>query len=185
MDNDSTLATRHAGPARAVRIRARRAEDIGACIAVLARVHAVNGYPMHWPADPPAWLTPHNVVAAWVAEDENSLLGHIALCDAVSDSAAHIWSAAYDLPAERIGVIAKLFVAPNTRGRGVGAALLAEARAEATTRTLCPALEVLGTDRDAIALYERMGWRRVTSVPAPWAHTSEGLAILHYYIAPG
>jgi GNAT superfamily N-acetyltransferase len=163
-------------------IRARRQDEIDACVALLADVHAADGYPMYWPADPPRWLTPDNLLTAWVAEDENTLLGHVALCSAVGDSAAPLWSAASGLTTERIAVVAKLFVAPSARGRGLGTALLAEACAEARTRDLRPALEVLDHDRGAIALYERTGWHRVASAPAPWARASGGEALLHYYL---
>jgi GNAT superfamily N-acetyltransferase len=165
-------------------IRARRRDDIGACVALLADVHAADGYPMYWPADPPNWLAPDNMLAAWVAEHEHALLGHVALCSAVGESAAPLWSAAYGLAPEHIAAVARLFVSPSARGRGLGAALLAKACAEARARGLRPALEVLDHDRGAIALYERTGWRRVASAPTPWALASGGQAVLHYYIAP-
>lgn len=165
-------------------IRARQQDDFVACVALLADVQAADGYPMHWPADPPNWLAPDNMLAAWVAEHEHALLGHVALCSAVGESAAPLWSAAYGLAPEHIAAVARLFVSPTARGCGLGAALLAEACAEARARGLRPALEVLDRDRGAIALYERTGWRRVASAPTPWALASGGQAVLHYYIAP-
>ncbi len=161
-------------------IRARRDDEIDACVALLADVHAADGYPLHWPADASRWLTPDSLLAAWVAEDEQTVLGHVALCGAVGDAAAPLWA----LPPERLAVVAKLFVASRARGRGLGAALLATARAAARSRGLRPALEVLDHDRGALALYERTGWRRVASAPAPWASADGGQAWLHYYLAP-
>jgi GNAT superfamily N-acetyltransferase len=169
-------------------IRIRRHDDVARCVGVLATVHAADSYPLFWPTDPPAWLTPVNLLSAWVAEDEGDVLGHVALCSAVGDAAAPLWSAASTLPAERLAVVAKLFVAPHARGRGVGARLLAQACAEAHRRSLRPALEVLAHDQRAIALYERAGWRRVASVAASWARTCDDQrddhALLHYYLAP-
>jgi GNAT superfamily N-acetyltransferase len=167
-----------------MRIRARRDDEIDACVALLADVHAADGYPLHWPADPPHWLAPDRLLAAWVAEDEQTVIGHVALCGAVGDAAAPLWSAASGLPPEQLAVVAKLFVAPRARGHGVGAALLAHAGAEARRRDLRPAIEVLDHDRGAIALYERTGWRRVASLPAPWASASGDQALLYYYLAP-
>jgi GNAT superfamily N-acetyltransferase len=169
-------------------IRVRRRDDVANCVEVLAAVHAADGYPLLWPADPAAWLTPTNLLRAWVAEDDGRLMGHVALCSAVGDAAAPLWSAASGLPPQRLGVVAKLFVAPSARGRGGGATLLAHACAEAGRRGLRPALEVLAHDKRAIALYERAGWRRVASVPAPWARPSDGQdddqAMARYYLAP-
>jgi GNAT superfamily N-acetyltransferase len=184
MDGRSVDPARNAGCERRTIIRARRPDEIDACVEVLAAVHAADGYPLYWPADPPNWLTPNNLLVAWVAEDRRTLLGHVALCSAVGDAAAPLWSTASGLPPEQIAVVAKLFVAPSARGRGLGEALLVKACAEARRRGLLPALEVLDHDRGAIAFYERMGWHLVASAPALWARASGGQALLHYYIAP-
>jgi GNAT superfamily N-acetyltransferase len=165
-------------------IRGRRPDDLHRCVEVLAQVHAADGYPLRWPADPKLWLTPEHLLAAWVAERDGALAGHVALCDAIGDAGADVWMAASGLAMERLGVIAKLFVAPIARGRGMGATLLNTACAEARGRGMRPALEVLDSDRSAIALYERTGWRRLASVPVPWASTDDGQALLHYYLAP-
>jgi GNAT superfamily N-acetyltransferase len=165
-------------------IRVRRKDEMDACVRILADVHAADGYPLLWPEDPAEWLSPDTLLTAWVAEKEGILVGHVALCSAVGDSSAPLWSTASGLPPDRIAVIAKLFVSPRARGRGLGAALLGEACMEARRRGLLPALEVLDHDRSAIALYERTGWRRVASAPAPWAQTADGQASLFYYFAP-
>lgn len=165
-------------------LRPRQPDDMAACVAVLADVHAASGYPLHWPADPAKWLTSDNLLAAWVAEDEQAVLGHVALCDTEDEPSAPAWSAAAGLPPRQLAAVAKLFVAPHARGRGIGAALLAEACAEARTRGLTPVLEVLDHDRAAIALYERAGWRRVASNPVPWAQAGDAPMLLHVYIAP-
>jgi GNAT superfamily N-acetyltransferase len=184
MGGESVDPAHSAGGERKTIVRARRPDEIGACVELLAAVHAADSYPLYWPEDPPNWLTPKNLLAAWVAEDRCALLGHVALCSAVGDAAAPLWSTASGHPPEQIAVVAKLFVAPGARGHGLGAALLVAACAEARLRGLLPALEVLDRDRAAIALYERMGWHRVASTPALWARASGGEALLHYYIAP-
>ncbi|MGE5333530.1 MAG: GNAT family N-acetyltransferase [Nitrososphaerota archaeon] len=167
--------------------RSRRPDELDACIALMADVHAADSYPLRWPDDPRAWLTPNGLLVAWVAEHEHRLIGHVALRSATGASAASaaVWSGATGLPPDQIAVIARLLVAPDARGHGVGAALLDKAWAEARSRRLWPVLDVIDHSRSAIALYERKGWRRVASVPAMWAQTSSGQPLLHYYIAPG
>jgi GNAT superfamily N-acetyltransferase len=166
-------------------ILTRRESDLDRCVEVLADVHAADGYPLHWPADPVSWLSPANLLIAWIVEGEDGLaIGHVALCVATGDPAAPVWSAASGYPPQRLAVVAKLFISPHARGRGLGAALLTTVCAEARRLDVLPALEVLDHDRSAIALYERAGWRRVASVSAPWAQAAEGQALLHYYLAP-
>ena len=165
-------------------IRARRQDEIAMCVALLADVHVVDGYPTRWPTDPHDWLTPKNLLAAWVAEDKGALLGHVALCAATGDAAAPVWSAASGLPADQIAAVARLFVAPSARGRRLGAALLAAACAEAYSRRLRPALDVVDHDSAAMALYERAGWQRIASAPAPWTLANGERPVLHYYLAP-
>lgn len=120
-------------------IRGRQPDDIDRCVEVLAEVHTADGYPMHWPADPRTWLAPDNLLGAWVTQQEDTLVGHVALCGATEDSAASVWSAASGLPEQRIAVVARLFVAPGARGHGFGAALVVKACAEACFRGLRPA----------------------------------------------
>jgi GNAT superfamily N-acetyltransferase len=165
-------------------IRVREPEDMDRCIALLAAVHATDGYPLHWPADPRAWLTPTSLLAAWVAEHGGMVAGHVALCAVTGDAGAPLWSAASGIPAEGLGAVTRLFVSLEVRGRQLGAALLDEATAGARSRGLLPVLEVLDHDRAAMALYERIGWRRVASAPAAWAQGSGGRPLLHYYLAP-
>lgn len=164
-------------------IRTRAADDIPACIQLLAQVHRSDAYPLHWPAHPDRWLTPSNLVTAWVAEHAGDLLGHIALCSTTGESGVPLWEAASGVPAERMVVVARLFVAPRTRGQRVGFALIDEALAEARAHDLLPVLEVLDHNRAAISLYEGMGWRYITSSPAPWAQGNGVRPLLHYYIA--
>jgi GNAT superfamily N-acetyltransferase len=165
-------------------IRVRQQDDLGGCVSLLGTVHAADRYPLLWPADPAAWLTPANSLRAWVAEGEGGLMGHVALCSAVGDTAAPLWSAASGLPAKGLAMVARLFVAPAARGCGAGAILLTAACDEAHLRSLRPVLEVLDQNQLAIALYERTGWRRVASVPAAWVHRSDSQAALFYYLAP-
>jgi GNAT superfamily N-acetyltransferase len=165
-------------------VRLRRQDDIAACVRLLALVHASDAYPTRWPTDPSVWLTPRNLLAAWVVEEEGAPLGHVALCGAEGDEGAAVWSTACSGAAEQIAEVSRLFVAPTARGHRLGAALLEVACAEAHRRGLRPALKVLEHDQAAIALYEHMGWRRIASTRMPWAVADEAEALLHYYIAP-
>lgn len=163
-------------------IRARSDNDLRECAHLLETVHRVNGYPMFWPDDPVRWLSPSALLGAWVAEDDRRIIGHIALRAGTAEKSAYFWSSATGLPPEQLGAISRLFVARESRGAGVGRALLDAACAEATAQGLHPALDVVETNHDAIRLYEQRGWRRVRT--ELWAAAQDGTTLLHYYIAP-
>jgi GNAT superfamily N-acetyltransferase len=88
------------------------------------------------------------------------------------------------LTAERLAFVSRLFVAPRARGQGVGAALLQVAWAAARDRGLRATLDVVGSDRAAVALNARAGWQRVTSIPVRRAGAGGAQAVLHTYLAP-
>jgi GNAT superfamily N-acetyltransferase len=166
----------------AARIRLRADGDLSECVRLLETVHRVDGYPTYWPDDPARWLSPRAMLDAWVAEDDGRIVGHIALRAGTADASASVWSDATGLPSEKFASIIRLFVSCDSRGAGVGRALLDAACAEAASRGLRPALDVVETNHDAIRLYERHGWRRVRS--ELWAAAHDGNTLLHFYVAP-
>lgn len=127
------------------RIRPRVDADLDACVALLRDVHETSEYPALWPADPRRWLTPSRLVAAWVA-DEGGIVGHIGLSTA-GDALE----------------ITRFCVASAARGRKLGEHLLAVAGEHAAERGRRLILEVLAHNTSAIALYDRLGWRRLAT----------------------
>lgn len=65
--------------------------------------------------------------------------------------------------------VPRFFVAPSARGRGLGAALMARAVAEARGRGPHPVLDVVASDTAAAALYERLGWQSLATVEQRWS----------------
>ena len=149
---DNTNPTAQTAP---FRIRPRTDADLDACVQVLATVHEQNAYPLNWPTHPASWLTPWSLLAVWVADGEagQGIIGHVVLSlSEEGDAAAALWNRG------PTAVINRLYVDPAARGRGVGAALMERAVAEAESRALHPVLDVASTDTAAAALYERLGW---------------------------
>lgn len=153
------------------RIRDRRPSDLPACVRALLAVHESDGYPMNWPEDPIAWLSPADGLQAWVAvTDDGDVAGHVMLQGTSTPSVA---------------AVARLFVAPLARGRGFGARLLDQARQWAADRGIDLVLEVTADERSsAIALYERTGWRRIGTEQASWTAPSGEPVLLHRYALP-
>ncbi|MEI8408331.1 MULTISPECIES: hypothetical protein [unclassified Kribbella] len=60
-------------------IRERGESDLDSCAGFLRDVHELAGYPVNWPADPQAWLTPPGILGAWViTTDDGRVAGHVA-----------------------------------------------------------------------------------------------------------
>jgi GNAT superfamily N-acetyltransferase len=151
-------------------VQRRDPADLEAAAAVLAEVHAADGYPVTWPERPAEWLAQPSQLAAWVARLNRRVVGHIALTsgEGGKDGAPGEWSRLTGTPVADTAVISRLFVSPSARGHGVGALLLSAAVREARERGLHPVLDVVSTDTAAVALYERLGWQRLATLDQQW-----------------
>jgi GNAT superfamily N-acetyltransferase len=142
-------------------IRPRRSEDLEPCLELLHAVHLADRYPVLWPQDPPRWLTGRAGLAAWVSEKAGAIDGHLALHATDDTRARREWRDAVPVPAEQLAVVSRFFVALETRRRGVGSALMDAAEGYGADHGLRLVLDVADHNADAIAFYERRGWRRV------------------------
>ncbi|RSM53825.1 GNAT family N-acetyltransferase [Actinoplanes sp. ATCC 53533] len=124
-------------------IRSREPADLPACVTTLRAVHERDGYPLNWPADPVAWLTPPGTRRAWVAVDGETVAGHAIVTGE--------------------GEVSRLFVSPGRRGAGLAGELIDRARSAHGGELV---LEV--ANDAAAAYYERTGWIFVAAGPAGW-----------------
>ncbi len=141
-------------------VRFRTAYDVQPTLALLARVHAADGYPSTM-VDAEAFLVPPYEVAAWVAVAEEGVVGHVALHRPPGSTTAAVASGATGLRPEQHLVLSRLFVTPDRRGEGLGRRLLSVARTEAERRRERAVLDVGKDFPSAAALYESAGWLRV------------------------
>jgi len=124
-------------------------------------VHVADRYPVLWPQDPPRWLAGHAGLAAWVSENAGAVDGHLSLHATDEARARPGWREALPVPVERLAVVSRFFVALGARRRGVGSALMDAAEGYGADHGLRLVLDVADHNEDAIAFYERRGWRRV------------------------
>lgn len=166
-----------------VSVRPRVAADLEGCATVLAAVHRQDGYPVNWPAEPAGWLSPSTLLAAWVAELDGAVAGHVVLSrSGPDDLAPALWAAEAGAEAGQAAVVNRLFVAPAARGHRIGARLMAEATRAAHDLGLHPVLDVVATDTAAAALYERLGWRLLATTEQRWS--PEQTVSVRSYAAP-
>jgi GNAT superfamily N-acetyltransferase len=151
-------------------VRPRTEADAQEVLAIAQSVHNADGYPPYFPnLDFQALLFGHELLGAWVAEVGGQVIGQVALHPHTGKRAMEIAASVLDVPPERLGVVARLIVAPEGRRRGLGRALLGRAAREARDRGLYPMLDVATRLKPAVDLYERCAWVRAGEVSAEFA----------------
>ena len=135
-----------------------------ACVRLAEVGHERDGYPAYLATDLRTFLSAPDALAAWVAEAEGQIIGHVALHGRTIPAAMSIAADALTCPADQLGVVARLLVCPDVRRRGVGRALLEVATQEARTLGRWPVLDVSDQFEPAVALYEHSGWVRAGQV---------------------
>jgi GNAT superfamily N-acetyltransferase len=164
-------------------IRPRRGRDSDALVALLRAVYISDGYPSNWPSDPSGWLSGRRTIRAWVREEQDELLGHVALTAPDRDRAWPEWQQATGVRSERLAVLRRLFVAPDRRRGGVGAGLVEVAEREAASRGLQPVLDVGADNATAIAFWRNRRWREVGQASLPPGDEGRPLQLL-LFVAP-
>lgn len=122
---------------------------------------------------------PEGLLGAWAAWDGTHVLGHVALTRTGYAMAEQV-----GLPPDELTSVSRLFATASARRSGVATALLAVAVAAATADDLRPVLEVEDGGVAAVRLYERAGWRLVSSREGDWTTADGRTALLHTYLAP-
>lgn len=109
-------------------VRLRREADISQCAEVLRAVHERDGYPVQGVDNPEDFLQGNTVRAAWVAEKEGRIIGHVSAGDAPDDDVSvSLWRKRR--PHDRVAVLGRLFVHPEYRSSGAARCLVHEANA--------------------------------------------------------
>jgi GNAT superfamily N-acetyltransferase len=155
---------------------------VQACARLLALVHERERYPVRMPKDARAFLTPADLVAAWVATSERAVTGHAALHERSNDAVMRLARDETGQPDSGLAVVARLFVHPEARSSGTGSALLSSAAQHAFMIGRTPVLDVAIHLTGAIRFYEQAGWARLGAVTAT---LGDGLTFEEYvYVAP-
>lgn len=149
-------------------IAPRYAAHLDRVVEALRLVHDSDGYPMVWPDDPTAWLTPPGALDAWVALSDGEVVGHVMLIEGGKVEHAAELAEAARVPVTGLVGVSRLFVTPAARGTGVGAALLERVEDTPARRGRRLVLDVVDDGSPAVRLYERLGWTRVASGEATW-----------------
>lgn len=134
----------------------------GAVQALLEVRHADATFPppqdaQSTPGSLKQWLLRDDVMARFVAVLDGRVLGHIQVGRPHDYLVRHLRIGPGNGQGPSYLEVGKLFVAPDARGLGVGAALLEQALEYGRTQGQSIALAVLPASSAAIALYQRRG----------------------------
>ena len=150
--------TRRCASVSRVELRPRTDDDLDACELLAREVHDVDGYPPRFADDLRHFVSASGALAAWVAAWDGAIVGHVALQPTSSPAVMALAGEATGRASDRLGVVARLLVAPAHRRKGLGGALLDVAAQAAHERGRWPILDVATHFDAAIGLYERSGW---------------------------
>lgn len=103
------------------------------------------------------WLLSDDVLARFVAVKDGRVLGHVQVGAPHDYLVSHLGRGPRDGQGPSFLEVGKLFVTPDARGLGVGAALLERALEYGRTQRQSLALAVLPASSAAIALYRKRG----------------------------
>ena len=152
---------------------------------LLAEQQPGSHYPLRWPLPFPVedFLVRPGEHAAWVAELDGVVLGHVAVTAPSGDLADRFAAALPDRRPDDLAAVSVLFVALAARGLGIGGLLLDTAVAHVRAAGRVPVLDVVPTHAGAVALYRGRGWREVGSFRPPWL-AEDRPALLLMALAP-
>lgn len=148
-------------------VRRRTADDLPALVEVLAEQQSTSSYPLRWPLPFPVeqFLVRPDEAAAWVAEVEGRVVGHVSVIALDAELGPTFVEA---VGTDRLSMVAVLFVGLETLGLGVGARLHDEAVGWIREAGRIPVLDVVPTHDRAVQFYRRRGWRAVGSARPEW-----------------
>ena len=142
-----------------IEIRPTAPADLADLAIALVQVHRTDGYPVEGVENPSSWVELPDAIGQWTALLKGKPVGHVALLrPSTGDGAPQLMVEKSGVPVSRVAVLARLFVAPHARGRGLAWRLVATVEVVAREAGLSVVLDVMSKDVAAIKLYERRGW---------------------------
>lgn len=153
-----------------VSVRPRAADDVPHLVRLLGDQQAGSGYPVRWPLPYPTeeFVVRATELAAWVAEVDGRVVGHVSLLALGTGWDTDAWVAGTGLEPSAMAAVGVLFVDPARSGLGIGSRLLTTAVEQARALGRLPVLDVVQESQRAVALYRRHGWQEVGRVRPPW-----------------
>jgi GNAT superfamily N-acetyltransferase len=156
-------------------IRPRQDEDLPALAKLLEVIQPLEGYPKSRPESLENFVRDERVISAWVVEEQGVVVGHALIKEQLVGGIDDIVHRHTGWPKDRLAAVSRVFVSPETRGKGYARQLLRHCVQEARRRDLLPYLDVDTQTPAPRALYASEGWQslEITTVTFPSGVTLE------------
>ncbi|GMA31530.1 GNAT family N-acetyltransferase [Litorihabitans aurantiacus] len=158
-----------------VALRPRRPRDVPELARMVLTQQPLTRYPVRSPLPFPIeeFLHADDAAAAWVAEADGRVVGHVCWTTpagrrAADDGAPAACAAAHGCEPVDLAWVSTLVVDPVFGGRGVGRRLLTTATADVRAVGRHPCLEVVDLNPVARRLYDSAGWVEVLRTRPDW-----------------
>jgi GNAT superfamily N-acetyltransferase len=144
-----------------VRIRPRREADLPYLVRLVDEARRLDGWPPHLAGATRAFLAGSVPLAALVADETGPAVGHVVVQEHAAPEVTALASDALAVEEDALAVVARLFVDPAVRRRGIGRGLLRGALEAAAAAGRHPIVDVWTGLDGAVRLYESEGWARL------------------------
>jgi ribosomal protein S18 acetylase RimI-like enzyme len=165
-------------------IRKREQHDLGALLAIAELVQATDGYPRRRSDGLRSFIEAEGALDAWVVEQTGKVAGQVVLRRPGAPETVRLASQATGRAQEGLGMVARLFVAPDARRSGAGKALINAATEGAHALGLWPVLDVARDNAGAVSLYDAVGWTRLGEVTIDFRGAPSLQALVYVGPAP-
>ncbi len=151
-------------------IRPRHDDDLPMLVDIITRQQPETRYPLRWPwqGDLRDFVRRPTELAAWVAELDGRVVGHVAIVSVGDDELGRMWADAHGVPVDRLRCISVLFADRRLPRRGIGSALLAHATEQALIGGGAPVLDVVAGHHEPVTLYLSRGWLEIGRFRPDW-----------------
>lgn len=155
-----------------VLVRGRTPDDVPALVEVLTAQQPTSSYPLRWPLPFPVadFIVRPDEQAAWVAEVDGRVVGHVAAC-ALDRELGPVF--VETVGSSDLTLVAVLFVGLDTVGQGVGARLHDAVVGWIREAGNIPVLDVVPTHDRAVQFYCHRGWREIGRARPGWLPTDQ------------
>jgi ribosomal protein S18 acetylase RimI-like enzyme len=155
---------------------------------LIMRQQPVTRYPFRNPLPFPVeeFVVRRGELAAWVAELDGRVVGHVSVLDVSDHPVGPEWSAAAGRPVEELAAVSVLVVDLDLGRRGVGSILMDTCEEYLAEQQRTPVLEVVADAHSrALGLYLKRGWQVVGEVTPHWLPEGEGPVKIMVLPRPG
>ena len=153
---------------------------------LLMRQQPLTQYPFRNPLPFPVeqFVQRPGELAAWVAEEDGRVVGHVSVTEVGEHHLGPRWAEAVGRTVPELAAVSVLVVDPEVTGRGIARSLLDTCEQHARELGRVPVLEVLSLQQRAAGVYASRGWRAIGEEAPDWLPPGTDLRVTLMVLDP-